>query len=145
MHSSEREALIGGLAGQCILRKMQKDRSPMPLANCNNKNSNQTGETNRIRTWSTQSCLPNVRTRPWWVIGDSLRWILVFAQSIYTLKLEIAHSKPENLRGDKTVYITTHQHLIKYLDVVWGVANCNTTKTNAFLAFDQQFRLPNFD
>ena len=40
------------------------------------------------------------------------------AQSIYTLKLEIAHSGPGNLSGDTTVYITTHEHLIKYLDVI---------------------------
>ena len=56
-----------------------------------------------------------------------LSWKLVIIQSIYTLNLEIAHSGPGNLSGDTTVYITTHKHLIKYLDVVWGVANCNTT------------------
>ena len=42
----------------------------------------------------------------------------MITQSIYTLKLEIAHSGPGNLRGDKTVYITTHEYLIKYSDVV---------------------------
>ena len=42
----------------------------------------------------------------------------MFAQNIYSLKLEIAHSWPGNLSGDTTVYITTHEHLIKYLDVV---------------------------
>ena len=36
----------------------------------------------------------------------------------YTLKLEIAHSGPGNLSGDPSVYITTHEHLFKYLDVV---------------------------
>ena len=41
-----------------------------------------------------------------------------FAQNIYLLKLEIAHSGPGNLSDDTTVYITTHEHLIKYLDVV---------------------------
>ena len=47
-----------------------------------------------------------------------LCWKLVITQSIYTLKLEIAHSGPGNLYGDTTAYITTHEHLIKYLDVV---------------------------
>ena len=46
---------------------------------------------------------------------DFLRWKLVFAQSIYSLKLQIAHSGPGNLSGDTTVYITTHEHLIKYV------------------------------
>ena len=59
-----------------------------------------------------------------------LRWKLVITQSIYTLKLKIAHSGPENLSGDTTAYITTHEHLIKYLDVVWGVANCNSTENS---------------
>ena len=52
-------------------------------------------------------------------IGDYTEYIYI--------KLEIAHSGPGNLKGDKTVKITNHEHLIKYLDVVCGVANCNTT------------------
>ena len=74
---------------------------------------------------------------------------MVLAQSRYTLKLEITHSWPGNLRGDKTVHIATHEYLIKYLDVVRGVANFGMAmpleKKVASLALDQQFRLRNFD
>ena len=39
----------------------------------------------------------------------------------HTTKLDIAHSVPDNFRGDRTVYIT-HERLTEYLDVLWGVA-----------------------
>ena len=44
----------------------------------------------------------------------------LYTAYIYSIKLEleIAYSGPGNFRGDKTVYITTHEYLIKYSDVV---------------------------
>ena len=106
------------VSSTCTLRKIQKERSLMPLAiiKIHIQQVNPQGDQH------SHDC----RTIP---LGHCffLRWKLVITQSIYTLKLEIAHSGSGNLSGDTTAYITTHEHLIKYLDVVWGVANCNTT------------------
>ena len=102
---------------------MQNDRLLMPLAiiNIQTRSVKQAG----FEPGSSRSRLP---------IGhcqcDFLRWKQAFAQSLYWLKLEIAHSWPGNLRGEIIVYIPAHVYLIKYLDVVWGVANCNTTQNN---------------
>ena len=101
---------------------MQKDPSLMPFAIVTIQPNGV--KLTRFEPWSTQWQLMNIPTRPLWLSEMKSG---VFAQSIYTLKLEIAHSGPGNLKGDKTVYIITHEHLIKYLGVVWGVANCNTT------------------
>ena len=93
----------------CILRKMQKERSLTSLAII--KIHIQQANPQGLEPWSTQSGLQNVPTWPLRL----LRWKLVITQSIYTLKLEIAHSWPGNLYGDTTAYITTHEHLIKIL------------------------------
>ena len=66
--------------------------------------------------WSAQLRLPNVPTRPIWLPQMKTR---LCTEYIFN-KIWIAHPWPGNLRGDKTVYITTLEHLIKYLDVVWA-------------------------
>ena len=61
---------------------------------------------------------------------DFLRRKLAFAQSIYSLNLEIAHSGPALDRQFQRWQNCVHDKWRtspKYLDVVWGVANCNTT------------------
>ena len=77
-------------------------KRPLAHATLNCKNSIQQFETNRVRTLSHR-VIPLDHY-------DFLRWKRFFAQSIYSLKLDISHSSPSNFREDKTVYMTTHIH-----------------------------------
>ena len=73
----------------------------------------------------------------------------MITQSIYTLKLEIAHSRPGNLYGDTTAYIQlTNISLNTWMSseaLRIAILLKKLASLAASLAFDQQFRLRNFD
>ena len=80
-------------------------KRPLAHATSNNKNWLHQVKLPGFEPWSIQSWLPNVPTEDQLGYCVFLRWKLVIAQCIYTLKLEIAHSGPGNFSGDTTVYI----------------------------------------
>ena len=125
MHRSEKEALIGDLEGQWPSHKYPSEDAKRPLVHATlNSNSNQRVTPTGFEPWSTESWLLNVPTRPLW-----LAQVITgrCTENIFT-KTWNGTFRARKVRHNKTVQITTHGHLVKYLDVVWGVANCNTTK-----------------
>ena len=102
-----------------ILWKMQKDSSLMSLGIVNKRN-------NSVKLVLLQGSSSDPQSYDCWTFPlghcEFLRWRLVFALSIYNVLTKTWYCT--FCRGEKTasVYRTTHEHLAKYLDVVWSIA-----------------------
>ena len=109
MQGSERESLTGDLAGQWQSHMYFAEDAKRSLAHAtrNNKNSNQMSEINRIRTLVFAVTTAERSHSAIVTFLDKNKFLHRVYINIYSLKLEIAHSGPGNLGGDKNVYITT--------------------------------------